>query len=53
VYDFGMEKPKSKSEGLRLTITHWVKLRCLIQAKGRCWLEKAIDREHKKLESQQ
>jgi len=41
--------PPSKSEGLRLTVDHWIKLRALIQAKGRKWLEKAIDREHKSL----
>jgi hypothetical protein len=44
-----MKKPPSKSEGLRLTIPHWVKLRELIQAKGRAWLESIIDREHRKL----
>jgi len=40
---------KSKSEGVRLSHEHWPKLRELIQAKGRAWLEKLIDREHKKI----
>lgn len=42
-------KPKSKSEGLRLTVDHWVRLRELMQAKGRTWLEKIIDREYMKM----
>jgi hypothetical protein len=42
-------KPPSKSEGLRLTVGHWVMLRHLIQTKGRPWLEKLIGREHKKI----
>jgi len=40
---------KSKSEGLRLSLEHWPKLRELIQSKGRVWLEKLIAREHSKL----
>jgi hypothetical protein len=44
------EKPKTKSEGLRLTLEHWTMLRSLIQAKGRSWLEKLIAREHRKME---
>jgi len=43
----------TKSEGLRLTIPHWVKLRALIQHHGRAWLQKLIDREHKKIEGQE
>ncbi len=42
-------KPKSKSEGLRLTVDHWTRLRALIQGKGRVWLEKLIDREYNKM----
>lgn len=45
-----MIKPLSKSEGLRLTVAHWQKLRELMQSRGRVWLERVIDREHKKLE---
>jgi hypothetical protein len=43
------KKPPSKSEGLRLTVEHWLKLRQLMQTRGRVWLQKIIDREHKKL----
>ena len=49
-----MNKPEpSKSEGLRLTIPHWVKLRELIQYRGRTWLQKLIDREHKKISTKE
>ena len=40
----------SKVSGLRLSVESWIKLRALIQAHGGRWLEKLIDREHKKLE---
>jgi len=43
-------KPKpSKSEGLRLSIEHWPKMRAIIQAKGRTWLQAWIDRQYKAL----
>lgn len=42
-------EPPTKSEGLRLTLDHWTKLRILMQARGRVWIETVIDREHKKL----
>ncbi len=44
---------KTKVEGIRLPVAHWTKLRALIQAKGRPWLEKLIDRETKKLDASQ
>jgi hypothetical protein len=44
-----MRKPETKASAVRLTLDHWVKLRQLMQAYGRVWLEKIIDREHKKL----
>jgi len=40
---------KSTTEGVRLSPDSWVKLRYLMQHLGRAWLEKAIDREYKKL----
>jgi len=40
---------KSTTEGVRLSPDSWVKLRHLMQNLGRVWLEKAIDREYKKL----
>ena len=49
-HTIGMKKPntKSKSEGLRLSHEHWPMLRALIQARGRTWLEKWIERTYKK-----
>lgn len=46
-----MKKPKpiTKASSVRLTITHWAKLRELMRSFGRVWLERAIDREHAKL----
>lgn len=43
-----ISKPKSKSEGVRLSIEHWPQLRFLIQTKGRAWLERLISREYRK-----
>jgi hypothetical protein len=44
----GIEPTKATS--VRLPVSYWVKLRALMTAHGgRGWLEKAIDREHKKL----
>jgi len=40
----------TKAASVRLPLSSWDKLRTLMQTKGRGWLEKAIDREHKKLE---
>ena len=40
---------KSKSEGVRLSHEHWPMFRALIQAKGRTWLEKLIERHYKAL----
>jgi hypothetical protein len=43
-------KPETKVSGVRLGVGHWQKLRELMQInKGRAWLERIIDREHKKL----
>jgi hypothetical protein len=43
-----MKKPATETGTIRLTKDHWVKLRELMQLFGRSWLEKSIDREHKK-----
>jgi hypothetical protein len=43
------KRPQTKASAIRLTLDHWVKLRHLMQNLGRAWLEKAIDREYKKL----
>lgn len=39
----------SRPGSVRLYDSHWRKLRAVMQAKGRRWLEKAIDREYKKI----
>lgn len=39
---------QSRSEGVRLNVNTWPKLRALMTLKGRGWLEKAIDREFRK-----
>jgi len=40
----------SKAQTIRLRASHWAKLRALMQFHGnRKWLEKCIDREHKKV----
>jgi len=44
-----LKKPPTKAASVRLSLEHWAKLRALMQYFGRSWLERAIDREHKKL----
>jgi hypothetical protein len=39
----------TSAASIRLPESYWRKLRELMQAHGRKWLEKAIDREHKRL----
>ena len=39
---------QSRSEGVRLNVNTWPKLRALMRLKGRAWLEKVIDREYRK-----
>lgn len=40
----------SKAQTIRLRESYWAKLRALMQFHGnRKWLEKSIDREHKKI----
>jgi len=43
-----MQTEKTQSMSVRLPLSVWVKLRQLMQLKGRKWLEKAVTREHKK-----
>jgi|SRR6185295_4203090 len=50
---FTIREPGTKAASVRLSLEHWAKLRALMQTLGRAWLEKAIDREHKKQERQQ
>lgn len=46
-------KPQSKTGTIRLSADHFVKLRELMKLNhGRTWLEKVIDREHKKANKQ-
>ncbi len=46
----GMKTPTAPGS-IRLPLDHWVKLRALMRHhQGRAWLEKVIDREHKKIE---
>lgn len=41
----------SKVQTIRLRLSYWAKLRALMQFHGnRKWLERAIDREHKKID---
>jgi len=43
-------KQPTKAASIRLTLAHWIKLRELMQHhRGRAWLERIIDREHKKI----
>ena len=44
-----MNKDPSKPQSIRLPASYWIKLRELMQHQGRAWLEKSIDREHKKM----
>ena len=44
-----MIKPLTKSEGVRLPVDTWPKLRELIQAKGRKWLVSVIERAHQRM----
>jgi hypothetical protein len=45
-------KPLTKAASIRLTLAHWGKLRELMTHNhGRVWLERIIDREHKKITS--
>lgn len=39
----------SRPGTVRLYDSYWRKLRAVMQAQGRRWLEKAIDREYKKI----
>jgi hypothetical protein len=48
-----MKKPPTKSGSVRLTVEHWKMLRELMQQFGRAWLEKAIEREHRKASHEQ
>jgi hypothetical protein len=42
-------KPVTKVGGIRLQLKHWAQLRELMQIhSSRAWLEKIIEREHKK-----
>jgi predicted DNA-binding protein len=43
------QKPLTKSEAIRLTVEHFRRLRQLMQKQGRAWLQRAIDKEHKKV----
>lgn len=45
-----MNKPLTKSEGVRLPVDTWPKLRELIQAKGRKWLVAVIERAHQRMQ---
>jgi hypothetical protein len=47
-YDAGMQTEKTQAMSVRLPVSVWVKLRQLMQLKGRAWLEKAVQREHRK-----
>jgi len=47
-YDAVMQTEKTQSMSVRLPLSVWVKLRQLMQLKGRTWLEKAVQREHRK-----
>lgn len=47
-YDAAMQTEKTKAMSIRLPLSVWVKLRQLMQLKGRTWLEKAVQREHRK-----
>lgn len=47
-YDAAMQTEKTQSMSVRLPISVWAKLRQLMQLKGRAWLEKAVQREHRK-----
>jgi hypothetical protein len=45
-------KPKTSAQTVRLPDPYWVMLRRLMQYhNGRAWLEKAIAREHKKIQA--
>jgi len=48
-----MNIDQTRPGSVRLPDSYWVKLRALMQNRGRAWLEKAIDREHKKMEKKQ
>jgi hypothetical protein len=44
-------KPETKVGGIRLTLLHWSKLReLMVHHQGRAWLERIIDREHRKVQ---
>lgn len=44
------KKPDPTSAAsIRLPASYWAKLRVLMQRHGRKWLEKAIDREYRRL----
>jgi len=43
-----MQTEKTQSMSVRLPMSVWAKLRQLMQLKGRAWLEKAVQREHRK-----
>lgn len=45
-YDSAMQTEKTQAMSVRLPLSVWVKLRQLMQLKGRTWLEKAVKREH-------
>jgi len=47
-YDAVMQTEKTQAMSVRLPFSVWVKLRQLMQLKGRAWLEKAVQREHRK-----
>lgn len=47
-YDADMQTEKTQAMSVRLPVSVWVKLRQLMQLKGRTWLEKAVQREHRK-----
>jgi hypothetical protein len=47
-YHAGMQTEKTQSMSVRLPMSVWAKLRQLMQLKGRAWLEKAVQREHRK-----
>lgn len=46
------QKIETKASAIRLTSVHFAKLRTLMQFyRSRVWLEKAIDREYKRMEA--
>lgn len=46
-------RPPSSASAVRLPDSLWPKLRCLMQLKGRGWLERCIEREFNKLTPEQ